>query len=175
MAARIALIGYRGSGKTTVGRLLAEQLVYAFADSDDLVEQQHGKSIAAIFAEEGEEVFRAWEESAITTLLEQDKLVLATGGGAVLRESTRRRLRQRAFVIWLDADPAILAARVAADPTTAQRRPALTESDPIREIEAVWKERRPWYARVAHRRLDVSQTPPEELVDALVRERPWQS
>ena len=91
----IFLVGYRGTGKSTVGRLLAQRLGWAFADADDHVEQAAGTSIKEIFATEGEPAFRAREASAIEELGKRTACVVATGGGAVLRPSTRELLNAR--------------------------------------------------------------------------------
>ena len=122
--AGLALIGARGSGKSTVGRLVADRLGWAFEDADEALERAAGRSIAAIFADDGEPTFRDLEERTIAALTGRSRLVLATGGGAVLRESNRRALRRFGLVVWLDADPETLAGRLRADaggPTLADR------------------------------------------------------
>src|SRR5678815_5101650 len=102
---RIFLIGYRGTGKTTVGRLLATELGWDFADCDDAVEASAGQSVAEIFADEGEEGFRAREAEALLELCGRARIVLATGGGAVLSSTNRELLRAGGFAIWLTAHP----------------------------------------------------------------------
>ena len=102
----MAIIGYRGTGKSTVGRLLAGQMNRAFVDVDLEIEARAGRSIEAIFAESGETVFRDWEERTLAELLEQyPEAVVATGGGSVVRESNRRRIREFGYVVWLTASP----------------------------------------------------------------------
>src|SRR5437879_5098392 len=100
---RIALIGYRGSGKSTVGPLVAARLGWRFVDADVVLEVKAGKSIARIFAEDGEIQFRDLEANNLVNLLGEDDIVLATGGGAILRDSNRRLLKETSFVVWLDA------------------------------------------------------------------------
>lgn len=120
------LIGYRGSGKTTVGRILADRLGWAFVDADDRTEAAAGKSIAAIFAAEGEAGFRAREADTLAVLCRLTNHVVATGGGVVLRPANRELLRSVGFVAWLVASPEAAWERLTADPTTSDRRPNLT-------------------------------------------------
>ncbi len=167
--ARIALVGYRGSGKTTLGRLLARRLDYPFVDTDLVVEQRQGVSIATIFANEGESAFRRYEAEVLSEELRQDRLVLATGGGMVVSPVNRRRLKSAAFVIWLDPPVATLTRRVAADPRTIDRRPSLTGTSAASEIESVLRQRRPWYQEVARLRIDTSRGSPETHVEEIIR------
>lgn len=168
LARHIALVGYRGTGKTTLARLLAERLGVTARDSDPLVEARAGKSIAAIFAEDGEPAFRDLEETVLAELLDGEPAVLSPGGGAVLRESTRRRLRDRSIVIALSASPETLFRRLHGDPTTRQRRPGLTDLDPLEEIRTLLEARAPLYRETAHHLLDTENRTPEELVEAIL-------
>src|SRR5207302_10302778 len=118
---RIVLVGYRGAGKTTVGPVLAAKLGWDFADCDDRVEATAGTTVAAIFAREGEAGFRDRESAALAGLMARDRVVVATGGGAVLR-SANRDLLKAGFVVWLRAPAAVLDRRMTEDPTTAARR-----------------------------------------------------
>src|SRR6188768_2626659 len=106
------LIGYRGSGKTTVGRLLADRLGWAFLDADAVLEDRYGRTIREIFAAEGEAGFRDKESAVLADLCTRTDTVIATGGGIVLREVNRRLLNQNGFVTWLTADPPTLLARI---------------------------------------------------------------
>ena len=122
--AGLALIGYRGTGKSTVGRILADRLDRPFLDADLEIEARAGRSIASIFAEWGEPAFRDWEERTLVELTATyPDAILATGGGAVLRASNRELLARFGFVVWLRAEPAELARRLEAD--QAQRPHAL--------------------------------------------------
>ena len=128
----LALVGYRGTGKSTVGRILSDQLGRPFLDLDVEIEALLGRSISAIFAEWGEPVFRDWEEQTLADLVEKfPTAVMATGGGAILREANRRRIRDFGFVVWLTAGPAELARRLAADPGGLPVRPALTPAGTV--------------------------------------------
>ena len=141
----IFLVGLMGAGKTTVGRLLAKHLDKSFIDSDHEIEARTGASIPLIFELEGERGFRDREESLIDELTMQDNIVLATGGGAVLRESTRARLRERGLVIYLKADIRELLQRTRYD----KNRPLLRTPDPKAKLQALLKEREPFYREVA--------------------------
>jgi shikimate kinase len=137
----IALIGYRGTGKTTVSQQLALALGWDWVDADVEVELRAGKSIAAIFADDGEAAFRDLESTVLADLIGRERTVLALGGGAVLRAANRERLRQAGLVIWLQAAPETIAARMAEDPTTSSRRPNLTTGSGLEEIRKLLDER----------------------------------
>ena len=141
----LSLVGPRGSGKTTIGRLVAERLGVDFADADEELTARAGRSIPAIFATDGEPAFRALEAETIADLLTRAPLVLATGGGAVLNSETRRRLKAAGPVAYLAAPPATLHARTAGDPN----RPPLTDLPAEEEVAAVLAEREPLYREVA--------------------------
>ena len=108
----IALVGMPGSGKSTVGRHLARQIGWRFADSDVEIERELGESIRSYFEKAGEDSFRSLETSVLASLLERPSMVLATGGGAVLREANRKLLSERAKVVYLRATPEDLARRL---------------------------------------------------------------
>lgn len=146
---RVFLIGYRGCGKSTVGRLLAQRLGWASVDSDDVVEEQAGKAIAAIFADDGEPAFRDLEERVVAELCERNDTVVSLGGGAVLRPATRERLKAAGPAFWLTASAETLAARIASDLTSGDRRPRLTGLSGLAEVERVLAEREPIYRECA--------------------------
>jgi shikimate kinase len=148
-AAAILLIGYRGTGKSTVARHLAERLGYDFVDADAEIERRAGKSIAAIFAEDGEAAFRDFETRLVAELSGLQRTVVALGGGAVLRETNRNAIRAAGPVVWLTAPVDVIVARLAADPTTARRRPNLTKIGGREEVEALLAERTPIYRQCA--------------------------
>lgn len=146
----ILLVGPRGSGKTTVGRALAGRLGWAFADADEHVEAVAGKSVADIFAAEGEGGFRDREAAALADLCTRTEVVVATGGGAVLRPANRELLRRTGFVAWLDVTPEAAWGRMQADPTTAARRPNLTAAGGLDEVRTLIAAREPLYREAAH-------------------------
>jgi shikimate kinase len=147
--APIFLIGYRGTGKTSVARELAGRLAYDWIDADDVVEELTGKTIAAIFAKEGEAGFREWEAQAVTTLSRKRAMVVALGGGAVLREANRKAIRAAGPVVWLTASADTILERLASDSTTASRRPNLTVAGGRAEIETLLAIRTPLYRQCA--------------------------
>jgi shikimate kinase len=159
----IVLIGYRATGKTTLARLLAEQLGWAWVDADVAVEARAGKPIARIFAEDGEPVFRDLEAQVTGELCRRDRLVLAAGGGAPLRPETREAMRAGATVVWLTARPETIHARMAGDATTATRRPSLTDRQAMDEIVHLLAIREPVYRQTAHLEVDTEGKTPEAL------------
>lgn len=165
---RVFLIGPRGSGKSTVGRLLAARLGWAFVDADEELEARAGRSIADIFAADGEPAFRDLESAVLRDLAGRDRHVTACGGGVVLREDHRQLLRTAGHCIGLIGDPATLAERLAADPSTAGRRPALTALPGRAEIEAVLREREPLYRETAHCVVATDGRSPNEVVSAIL-------
>ncbi len=155
----VILIGYRATGKSTVGRLLAERLGIPFYDSDKQIEKQAERPIRQIFEEQGEAVFRDWEEQVLAELTRPDQspCVLATGGGAILREASRRSLRRFGWVVWLRADASILARRLARSARGPQARPALTARGTVDEVHEVLALRTPLYRRTAHLVIDTTE------------------
>ena len=145
----IFLIGYRGTGKTSVARELATQLAFHWVDADDLIEQMTGKTISAIFADEGEAGFREWEARVVTAVVRKRRTVVALGGGAVLREDNREAICAAGPVVWLTASVDTILERMAADSTTASRRPNLTATGGRAEIEALLAVRTPHYRQCA--------------------------
>jgi len=164
----IALIGYRGTGKTTVAQLLAMRLGYDWVDADVEVELRAGKSIAAIFAESGEELFRDLEVAVVEDFCKREKTVLALGGGAVLRETNRHHLAAGEAVVWLQASAATIAKRLSEDPTSAQRRPNLTNHGGRTEIAELLRAREPIYRACATLEVDTNNKGPTEIVDEIV-------
>ena len=142
----IFLVGMMAAGKTTVGRDLAALLGFNFRDADQLVEERAGVDISWIFDQEGESGFRDREQLAIDTATKMPRTVLATGGGAVLRESNRRAMRERGLVVYLKANADLLAERARRD----HRRPLLNVGDVGSRVDALLREREPLYAQVAH-------------------------
>ena len=159
----IALVGYRGTGKTTVAQILARQLEWDWVDADVEVELRTGKSIAAIFADEGESTFRDLESQVVTDLCTRQRTVLALGGGAILRETNRENIATCQEVVWLQASADVLAERIAQDVATAGRRPNLTNHDGRTEIELLLAERDPFYRTCATLEVDTEYKEPAEI------------
>lgn len=159
----LILIGYRATGKTTLAKLLAGRLGWQWVDADVQIERRAGKSIAQIFAEEGEPAFRDLEAEVIAELCRRDKLVLAAGGGAPMREENRQAMHSSGRVIWLEAQPETILRRMSADATTAGRRPKLTDQPPLDEIIELLERREPIYRELAHLVVDTEGKTTDEL------------
>lgn len=142
----IALIAMPGAGKSTAGRHLAAALHLPFVDCDAEIERRIGMSIRAFFEQEGEPAFRDIEERVIADLLDGESKVLATGGGAVLREANRRALRERSTVVYLRAMPEELFRRLRHD----RQRPLLQVADPLKRLRDLFRDRDPLYRETAH-------------------------
>src|SRR6187455_560447 len=123
----IVLVGYRGSGKTTIGRRLADRLWQPFVDTDEMVVAKAGKSIKAIFEEDGEPRFRELEAQAVREVCQLKENVISLGGGAILRDDNRSAIKASGHkVIYLRCEAPELHKRINADPQTAESRPSLT-------------------------------------------------
>ncbi|RTL54127.1 MAG: shikimate kinase [Bradyrhizobiaceae bacterium] len=161
---QIVLVGMMGSGKSTVGRRLAARLHVPFVDADHEIEQRHGgMTISEIFAAHGEPYFRDGEARVIAALLENGPQVLATGGGAFLREDTRKRIGDKAVSIWLKAEGDVILRRV----KRRADRPLLQTADPAATIEQLITTRNPTYelADIAIWSRDV---PHDKIVDEIM-------
>lgn len=154
-----------------MGRLLAERLGWRFFDTDDHVEAAAGKSIRDIFATDGELAFRERESEALTELCQRGTCVIATGGGAVLREANRELLKSSGFVVWLTATPETVLARLQSDPTTGARRPNLTAVGGEEEVRALIAFRAPLYRATANCAVATDALSPETLTDAILSAR----
>jgi shikimate kinase len=163
----IFLIGYRGTGKTSVGRELASRLGYGFVDADHEIERKAGKTIAQIFADEGESGFRNLEERTVASVARKHRIVVALGGGAVLRQENRRAVSKAGTVVWLTASVDTILARVATDPTTSSRRPNLTVGG-REEVEQLLAVRTPLYAECATLIVDTENKTSAEVADEII-------
>ena len=146
----VVLVGFRGSGKTSVGRVLAERLKREFVDCDEFIEKRTHLTIREIFERHGESHFRKLESEAITELAKLDGKVIATGGGAVLKYQNMQVFKRAGSRIYfLEIGPETASDRIQGDPTTRQRRPALTAKDPETEIREQITLRAPYYLKAA--------------------------
>jgi shikimate kinase len=165
MGEHVLLVGMMGSGKSTVGRIVAERMGRPFHDSDADVEWRTGRTVPEIFAERGEPAFRAEERAALCYALSYPvPSVIGVAGGAVLDPETRRRLRSGGVIIWLDVAPHVLAARVG----TGRGRPLL-EADPagtLRRLDAI---RRPLYRELSDCVVHVDSRRPQALAETVIR------
>ncbi|WP_305814894.1 shikimate kinase [Rhizobacter sp. Root404] len=160
----IALVSMPGGGKSTVGRQLARRLNWEFADSDALVERQVGCSISTFFEREGEARFRDIEEQVIADVLDKPRQVLATGGGAILRQATRERLNRHATVVYLRSTPEDLFRRLRHD----TKRPLLQVADPLTRLRELYATRDPLYRETAHFSVDTGRPSVPTLVNMIL-------
>ncbi len=158
----LVLTGFMATGKTSVGRRVAEHLGLRFVDMDAVIEERAGKTIARIFAEEGEAAFREMEATLARELAEQDGLVIATGGGCMLREENRAAFAGRAVVICLWAAPEEVLRRAGADPA----RPLLPK-DGVEQIGKLLEQRRAAYRALPHH-VDTTGLTLDEVVERVV-------
>lgn len=167
MLKSIFLIGYRGTGKSTIGPLLAARLCWHFVDADVHTETVAGRSIADIFATEGEVGFRDRESATLSELASRSQQVIATGGGVILRAANRELLRNAGFVAWLSASPEAIWERLQSDPTTAARRPNLTALGGLEEVRSLLAAREPLYRKTANLEIRTEGQSPEAIADAI--------
>lgn len=165
----IILIGYRGTGKSTVAQKLALELGWEWVDADVEIELRAGKSIAAIFADEGEGRFRDLEAEVLSGLAAKDHVVIAAGGGAVLREANREQLARCELVVWLRASPPTILRRIDADVTTTGRRPNLTTVGGEAEVVRLLAERTRLYRACADLDIDTEDKSPADIAGEIIR------
>lgn len=160
----IILVGFMGTGKSAVGRLLAQRLNRVFLDLDRKIEKEAGHSIAEIFAKEGEAGFREREARAVREAVELKDHVIATGGGVMLREENIRLLKKCGRLICLTASPDAILQRTMA---TGPSRPLLAGHDPRARVEQLLKLRAPFYAQ-ADRTIDTSEKSVEQVAEEIL-------
>lgn len=167
IARPIVLVGLMGAGKSTVGRRLAHRLKLPFVDADDEIEAAAGMTIAEIFERFGEPYFRDGERRVIARLIDGRCKVIATGGGAFVNDETRALILAQATAIWLDAEPHVLAQRVARRDT----RPLLRGRDPLATLTELAQRRNPIYA-MAPIRVTSLHAPHDATVNAILKALP---
>jgi shikimate kinase len=162
----VYLVGLMGAGKTTIGRALAKRLDLGFVDSDRVVEERTGVSIPTVFEIEGEDGFRKREAQVIADLAQARGLVVATGGGAVLRPENRSNMRGNGFVVYLNVPPHLLWERTRHD----KNRPLLKVANPMNRLRELYVERDPYYREVADLIVDGSRMKTQGILQLLVKE-----
>lgn len=162
----IVLIGFMGSGKSTVGRELHQRLGYPLVDMDQVIEQRAGKPITAIFAESGEESFRDRETRLLEELSDPaaPRRIISTGGGVIGREENRALLRHLGYVVWLHAPTEVILDRTAKN----RDRPLLHTDDPRARVEALLAVRQPLYRETAHLQVDTAGLDCGELATGIL-------
>jgi shikimate kinase len=160
----LVLVGFMGSGKTTVGQWLAERLGMSFVDMDQLLEQRHGQTIAHIFKTRGEPHFRQLERELVCELAATQGQVIATGGGVVLNPDNLRDLGKTGVVVCLWAAPRVLYERT----KKTRNRPLIEGSDRFGRLRKILREREPLYKAVPNL-IDTSYMGMEQVVDEIIR------
>ncbi len=160
----LILVGMMGSGKSTIGQMLARRLGARFVDCDRLLEERSGVSIATIFELEGEAGFRKREAALIDELTQQDNLVLATGGGAVILDENRTHMHERGLVIYLDASLEELLRRLKGD----RSRPLLQSPNMAQRVTDLLAARAPLYRQCAHLSFPSSASSPKQLTQRIL-------
>jgi shikimate kinase len=166
MKNNVALIGFMGTGKTAVGRTLAERLNREFVEMDSLIEQKEGKSIPEIFAQDGEIAFRELEIEVTKEISGRKNLVIACGGGVVLNKINVDRLRQEGAIVYLTASAEAILKRVASE---EGQRPLLEVDDPLLTIREMLKFRKPFYERAADIEIDTSKLDIAAVAEQIIR------
>lgn len=161
----LALIGFMGAGKSSVGRLAAAQLHFELVDTDALIETKAGKTVSRVFAEEGEAAFRAYEQAVVNDLAGRSNLVVATGGGLAANAENLAGLKRHAFVVCLWASPETIWERV----RHQSHRPLLRTPDPQARIRQLLAEREPFY-RQADLLVNTGLRPLREVAQLIVQQ-----
>ena len=162
----VVLIGFMGTGKSTIGRQIAQRLGFQFLDVDHLIVEREGAPVAELFAQHGEAAFRRLETQTLNSLHHLRRCVIASGGGSVVREENRACLRQLGFVVGLTASEEVIFERVSRN----TKRPLLHTADPRGTIRALLAERAEAYAATAQFVVDTSALTPPAIVDLIVAE-----
>jgi len=166
MRNNIVLIGFMGSGKTSIGRLVAHRLGFQFIDTDAVIVERAGMQIPAIFSQHGEPWFRDQESAALRSLGIVNRAVISTGGGIVLRPENRDLLRELGFVVWLTASEDVIFERVSRN----KKRPLLQTTDPRQTVHDLLEQRRPLYTGAAQFTVDSTHLGHEAAADEVISE-----
>ncbi len=168
MKESVALVGFRCTGKTSVGKALAERTGWALVDTDTLVEERAGKTISRIFEEDGEAVFRSMEKAVLAEVCSGGRRVVSTGGGIVMDPENVRLLKEHALVVLLQADVDTIVERMLRDPATVSNRPALTTLSLREEVEHLLEKRREAYLDAADVVFDSSSNGVDAIVEGII-------
>jgi len=168
----IVLIGYRCSGKTSVGKHLAQELGRRFFDTDAWIEKKARCSIEALVSRHGWDCFRSIEKELIKELSGGLNLVIATGGGVVMDEENIRNIKRTGYIIWLTAKAEVLKERMWRDHRSGKSRPSLTGSDPLEEITKVLSARVPYYEKASDLVVDTTSSSPSQVAALILRRLP---
>lgn len=164
----LVLIGYRCTGKTTIGEILADRLAWPLVDTDTLIQERAGKRIKEIVAQGGWPEFRRIEREVVAEVSAGDRQVVSAGGGAILDDANTQALRAAGKVVLLTCTPEIIWERMKADPKTLAERPDLTDSGGIAEVANLLLERREKYDAACHYRIQTDRFSPEETAGRIL-------
>jgi len=167
---KVILTGYRATGKSSIGKILADLLGFDFIDTDLAIEKRQGESVAEMVSRGGWDLFRRREEDMLLELTGRSNIVIATGGGSVMHESAWETLRKNALSVWLTADIKTICQRLAADSDTDDQRPSLTEMGTTDEISMVLSERQPLYEKSSDLTINTEGKTPEEVAEVISTE-----
>ena len=167
---KVILTGYRATGKTSIGKILADLLGFDFIDTDLAIEKRQGESIAELVGRGGWDLFRRHEEEMLLDLARRKNIVIATGGGSVMHENAWKKLRKNALSVWLTADIITICQRLAADDCTDDKRPPLTEMGTTDEISMVLNERQSLYKKSSDLTINTEGKNPEEVAEIIATE-----
>ena len=166
----IILIGYRCSGKSSSGRIIAKKTGRTFIDTDKMIEEKAGSSIEEIVKMSGWEYFRGLEKEVIKEVSDMDNLVIATGGGVVIDEDNVTSLKKKGFTVWLKADVDTIKERMEREELSGNIRPSLTGVDTLDETETVLASRNPLYKKTADLVIDTAQISVKEVANLVIKE-----
>jgi len=166
---KIILTGYRATGKSSIGKILADMLGFGFIDTDETIEKRQGETITEMVGRGGWDLFRRKEENLLLELARSRNKVIASGGGSVMHERAWSELRQDALVVWLTADIKTICRRLAADSDTEDQRPPLTEMGTMDEIAMVLSQRQPLYEKSSDITIDTEGKNPEEVAEIILK------
>lgn len=160
MPENIILVGFMGTGKTTIGRMLARSLGYPMVDTDQLIEESQGQSIPEIFAGHGEEAFRKLETATLSAFSDASHQVISTGGGIIVTPENRPLLKSLGYVVWLRTSPREILNRTSRN----RNRPLLDTPNPMATITALLEERTPLYRESSHLSIETDHLNFEEII-----------
>jgi len=166
MKGNITLIGFMGTGKTSIGRLLAQKMMLNFIDVDELIENQIGKPISMIF-EDGEKKFRELERKKIKSLMKKKNCVISCGGGIILNNDNMEILQQISEIILLEGSKETILRHIMSD--GKEKRPLLNQEDPLNEIENILRIRKPLYDKFASFRIIIDHKSIDEIVNEIIK------
>jgi shikimate kinase len=162
------MIGYRCTGKTTIGKSIAAAIDWPFVDADTLLVRECGKPIKEIVDTEGWEAFRRMERSTLKQICTKDRQIVATGGGVVLDKANIKAMKTSGMVIWLSATSETIQKRMLQDKNTGNFRPALTEKGHMQEIEDMLLKRNPYYESASDFSIQTDDEPVSEITQTII-------